>query len=62
MGEAHTPHFYDVGICEPIVKPQNQLRLSLETPGYIKKSRKVLEHVLNVIYIYIYINDYIFRK
>ena len=25
MGEAHTPHFYDVGICEPVVKPQNQL-------------------------------------
>ena len=41
MGEAHTPHFYDVGICEPVVKPQNQLCLSLETPGYIKKSRKI---------------------
>ena len=51
MGEAHTPHFYDVGICEPVVKPQNQLCLSLETQGTSKNQEKSLEHVLNVIVI-----------
>ena len=41
MGEAQTPHFYDFGIFEPVTKPQNQYYLSLETPGYSKKSRKI---------------------
>ena len=44
MGEAQTPHLYDFGIVEPATKPQNHLLLSLETPGYQKKSRKSLEH------------------
>ena len=40
MGEAQTPHFYDFGIFEPVTKPQNQLCLSLETPGHLNKIKK----------------------
>ena len=40
MGETKTPDFYDLGIFEPVTKPQNQLILSFETPGQITKSRK----------------------
>ena len=36
MREAQTPHFYDFEIFEPVAKPQNQLSLSLETPGHLK--------------------------
>ena len=44
MGEPKTPHFYDFGISGRVPEPQNQLFLSLETPGHLKKSRKSLEH------------------
>ena len=37
MGETKTPHFYDFGIFEPVTNPQNQLFLSLETPGDLKE-------------------------
>ena len=40
MGEAQTPHFYEFWIFEPVTKPQNQLFLFLETPGYLKTSEK----------------------
>ena len=36
MGEPQTPHFYDLGTFERVPEPQNQLFLSLETPGYLK--------------------------
>ena len=42
MGETKTLHFYDFGIFEPVTKPQNQLFLLLETPGYLNKSRQFL--------------------
>ena len=41
MGEAQTPRFYDLGIFEPVTKPQNQLFLSLETPGHLNKIKKI---------------------
>ena len=41
MGQAQTPHFYDFGIFEPVTEPQNQLFLSLETPGYLKKIKQI---------------------
>ena len=31
------------GVFEPATKPQNQLFLSLETPGHLKQSRKSLQ-------------------
>ena len=40
MGETKTPRFYDFGFFEPVTNPQNQLFLSLETPGHQKKTRK----------------------
>ena len=47
MGETKTPHFYDFGIFEPVTKPQNQLFLSLETPGHLKQFRQIPKHVTN---------------
>ena len=41
MGATKTPRFYDSRIFEPVAKPQNQLFLSLETPGYLKKSGNI---------------------
>ena len=40
VGGARTPHFYDFGSVEPVVKPQNQHYLFLETPGHLKKIKK----------------------
>ena len=40
-GDPQTPHFYDFWIFEPVTKPQNQLYLSLETPGDLKKNKKI---------------------
>ena len=40
MGESQTQHFYDFGTFERVPKPRNQLFLSLETPGYLTKSRR----------------------
>ena len=39
MGKTKNPLFYDFGIFEPATKPQNQLFLSLDTPGHFKKSK-----------------------
>ena len=41
VGEPKNPHFCDFGIFEPVTKPQNQLFLSLETPGYLKQINKI---------------------
>ena len=41
MGEPQTPHFYDFGIFGRVPGYQNQLCLSLEAPGHLKKPRKV---------------------
>ena len=41
MGATKTPRFYDFRTFEPVAKPQNQLFLSLETPGYLKKSGNI---------------------
>ena len=53
MGETKTPHFYDFGISEPVTKPQNQLFLFLETPGFLNKIKKslgtLLTHVIFII-------------
>ena len=52
MGETKTPHFYDFGIFEPVTEPQNQLFLSLETPGHLQKiktqSQNILKHITYV--------------
>ena len=40
MGEPQSPHFYDFGAFERVPKPQNQLFLFLETPGYLNKIKK----------------------
>ena len=50
MGETKTPHFHDLGIFEPVTKPQNQPFLSLETPGPLKESRKSPKHFSNIMF------------
>ena len=40
MGKAQTPHFHDFGILGSVQPPQNQLFLSLETPGHHKQIKK----------------------
>ena len=40
MGEPQTSHFYDFRVFGRVPEPQNQLFLSLETPAYLKQSRK----------------------
>ena len=39
MGESKNRHFYDFEIWGRVPEPQNQLFLSLGTPGDLKKSR-----------------------
>ena len=52
MGEAQTPHFYDFGVSEPVTKPQNQLFVSLETPGHLSKNQEKSWNILtNVMFI-----------
>ena len=41
LGEATTPHFYDFGIFGGAPEPQNQLFVSLETPDYLKRTKKI---------------------
>ena len=41
MGETKTHHVYDFGISEPVIKPQNQLFLFLETPGHLKQTKRI---------------------
>ena len=52
MGEAKTPHFYGFWIFEPVTKPKKQLFLSLQTPGWLKVSRKfpgtISKHIMFV--------------
>ena len=45
MGEPQTPHFDDFGIFGRVTKPQNQLSLSLETPGDLKRIKKIPKQV-----------------
>ena len=40
MGETKTPPFYDFWIWGRVPEPQNQLFLSLETPGHLQKIKK----------------------
>ena len=44
MGETENPHFYDFEIFGRVSEPQNQLFLSLETPGYLNWSKKTPNH------------------
>ena len=50
MGETQNPHFYDFVTLGRVPGSQNQQVLSLETPGYLKKSRQIpgtiLEHII----------------
>ena len=41
MGEPRNLHFYDFGIFGRVPEPQHQLILSLETPVYLNKSKKI---------------------
>ena len=41
MGEPQTPHFYDFRIFGRVPGSPNQLFSSLETPGYLKKLKKI---------------------
>ena len=45
MGEPQTPHFYDFGTFERVLSSQNQLCLSLETPGHLNKIKKKTTYV-----------------
>ena len=51
MGETKTPNFYDFGIFERVPKPQNQLFLSLETPGHLKNQENSLEHFFKILFV-----------
>ena len=51
MGESKNDHFYDFGIFERVPGSQNQLFSYLETPRYLNKSRRSLEHFENIIVI-----------
>ena len=44
MGEPKNPQFHDFGILGRVQTPPNQLFLSLETPGHLKKSKRVPKH------------------
>ena len=52
MGEPQTPHFYDFGILGRVPEPQNQLFLSLETPGHLKQIKKIPLNNLKTYYCY----------
>ena len=49
MGEPKNPHLFDFGISQPVTKPQNQLFLSLETPGYLKRIKKIPWNIFETI-------------
>ena len=40
MGDTENPHFYDFGFLGTCPDPQNQLCLSLETPGHLQKKTR----------------------
>ena len=52
MLEARNSKFHDFLVFQPVTGPQNQLYLSLERPGHLKKSRIDLgtswEHIICV--------------
>ncbi len=52
MGEPNNPHFYDFWIFGHVPKPQNQLFLSLETPGYLNKTKKNHWNIFQTYYLY----------
>ena len=43
-GDPQNPHLYDFGTFGRVPEPQNQFCLSLETPGYLNKIEKILNH------------------
>ena len=47
MGEPKNSHSYDFGISGRDPEPQNQLCLSLETPGYLKQVQENPWNILN---------------
>ena len=47
MGEPKNLHFYDFGISGRVPEPQNQYDFSLETPGYLTKSKNKHQISLN---------------
>ena len=49
MGEPNNSHFYDFGIFEPVITPQNQLFVSLETPGHLNKIKNNPQTVLRIL-------------
>ena len=52
MGEPKTPHFFDFGMSGRVPKPNKQLFLSLETPGYLKEIKKQSQIILQSYYCY----------
>ena len=44
MGKPKSFHFYDFRIVERVLERQNQVFSFFETPGYLNKLRKSLEH------------------
>ena len=49
MGKQKTPHVHDFGIFCRVHDSENQLLLSLETPGYLNQSKKkqiILKHII----------------
>ena len=49
MGEPPTPHFYDFGTFGRVPEPQNQLFVSLESPGYLKNQENPWNILKNMI-------------
>ena len=45
MGESQNPHFHDFGSFGRVPGSQNQVLLSLVTPGYLKEFKKSANHV-----------------
>ena len=54
MGEPRNSDFYDFWISGRVPEPQNQLFLSLETPGYLKKTQENLWDLFKKYYFYTY--------
>ena len=54
MGGAETRNFYYFGILERVPGSQNQLCLSLETPGYLKTIKnQTLGHLFKILFLLI---------
>ena len=61
MGEPKNHRFYDFGIFGRVPEPQNQLCLSLETPGYLKSFKKNPTHFEYISFINIKTLEIVFR-